>query len=575
MNKLISQIYLIAFLLILFPVQGKEAQASIDKRIRNLSKVEKSQLVDSTMKICWDIYLQQTDTAKKYGMLILDKTKLLDKESYLRVKIFLLNYEKENYIQKLDSLYRAAKKYNLTRLIASIYETKSVYYKKLEQYDLSMIAILNARKLYQEVGTLNELVASMQTIADLYFSAGLFNEAEEIYKEITKLKGDEGQWEFWRKRVIRNNLALIDIERGNFQNAISKFKISLKEVQKRNSGKIDSIASAYIFSQLARVYYLKGDQENSEINFNSGINISRKYNQNEFTANLYLTKSKILFDKKQYDSSLYYAQLSSFQLDDDFYSLSFDVDLITHKAKLYEKLGNSNEQIIHLNKALMLSDKLTTKMNKWKYLQLLAKSEYENLNLILENKKRENSFLLVGGITITLALLIVIIFYFRLRKANLELVRKSLISADKEVKFNERNNTSENGQEESQFSDLILNLEKRMNYDKIYLQKDLTIVKAAEILGTNRSYLSKSINSILNINFVTYINNFRIQESIRLIKSGFFDNYKIEGIADHCGFNSRSAFIKAFSSYTGVTPSFFIKNIQSAIKEGKKDPKDE
>jgi len=79
-------------------------------------------------------------------------------------------------------------------------------------------------------------------------------------------------------------------------------------------------------------------------------------------------------------------------------------------------------------------------------------------------------------------------------------------------------------------------------------------------LNTNRTYLSSAINIVLKKSFTTYINDLRVKEAIRKISSKEFKQMTIEGISLEVGFNNRDSFNTAFKKYTGVLPSYFIKN---------------
>ena len=65
------------------------------------------------------------------------------------------------------------------------------------------------------------------------------------------------------------------------------------------------------------------------------------------------------------------------------------------------------------------------------------------------------------------------------------------------------------------------------------------------------------------MHFSSYINDLRIKKAILIISQKEDVNiYKLEGIAKQVGFKNRTTFITAFKNYTGVTPSFFMKNMK-------------
>ena len=67
--------------------------------------------------------------------------------------------------------------------------------------------------------------------------------------------------------------------------------------------------------------------------------------------------------------------------------------------------------------------------------------------------------------------------------------------------------------------------------------------------------LSRLINENLNSSFTEFINEYRVEEAKQLIAINA--NYTIEAIGNQSGFNSKSAFYKAFKTYTGTTPAKF------------------
>ena len=65
--------------------------------------------------------------------------------------------------------------------------------------------------------------------------------------------------------------------------------------------------------------------------------------------------------------------------------------------------------------------------------------------------------------------------------------------------------------------ELFRTLERIMREEKIYKDNFITKDKVAEILGTNRTYLSRIINEQSKLSFTHYVNRFRIEEAIRLL----------------------------------------------------------
>ncbi|AYN00930.1 helix-turn-helix domain-containing protein [Chryseobacterium sp. 3008163] len=96
--------------------------------------------------------------------------------------------------------------------------------------------------------------------------------------------------------------------------------------------------------------------------------------------------------------------------------------------------------------------------------------------------------------------------------------------------------------------------------NKDFLHKNITIDGLAKDLGTNRDYLSKSVNELKGKNFSQYLNELRINYIVEELKSNEkLRKYTISAIAEDIGFNNPESFSNAFKKITGTLPSYYIK----------------
>lgn len=105
----------------------------------------------------------------------------------------------------------------------------------------------------------------------------------------------------------------------------------------------------------------------------------------------------------------------------------------------------------------------------------------------------------------------------------------------------------------------ILKLKSLLKEEKIYLNPDISLSKLAAALSTNKTDLSKLINSNYKQNFNNLINNYRVKEAKKMLTDNSYHHYTVEAIAEMTGFKSKSAFHKAFKEFTGLTPYQFKK----------------
>ncbi|WP_316635959.1 helix-turn-helix transcriptional regulator [uncultured Flavobacterium sp.] len=93
--------------------------------------------------------------------------------------------------------------------------------------------------------------------------------------------------------------------------------------------------------------------------------------------------------------------------------------------------------------------------------------------------------------------------------------------------------------------------------EKLYLSPDLTLRTLANSIELSERKLSSLINDEMNTTFYDLINNFRVQEAKKRLKSSDYNKYTVVAIGDSCGFNSKSSFYRIFKSETSLTPTQF------------------
>ena len=104
--------------------------------------------------------------------------------------------------------------------------------------------------------------------------------------------------------------------------------------------------------------------------------------------------------------------------------------------------------------------------------------------------------------------------------------------------------------------ELLKNLAKAMEVDKLFCDVNLTIESLADMMGTNRTYLSKTINDNFQMPFRQWLNSYRIEQSIQYMLHHPAANQ--EEIDKHSGFLSASAFNHKFKAVTGTSPRLWL-----------------
>ena len=134
---------------------------------------------------------------------------------------------------------------------------------------------------------------------------------------------------------------------------------------------------------------------------------------------------------------------------------------------------------------------------------------------------------------------------------------------------NENDGRRQSKEREAKEKDLFYRIEDLMVNKKLYRASDISLEKICDILGTNRVYVSRAINKYAKASFYNYINSLRIDDAARIL-SDPEDDTPLKMLYADLGYNSASAFYRAFQKETGVPPSKFreqIRKIQNEEKE--------
>ena len=110
---------------------------------------------------------------------------------------------------------------------------------------------------------------------------------------------------------------------------------------------------------------------------------------------------------------------------------------------------------------------------------------------------------------------------------------------------------------------ILDNLLAEFEKEKIYLNSNLNINDIVQKVGTNRTYISSIINQQFNMNFCTFVNNFRLDELQQIyIQTPSLSN---EMLAELSGFGSFNSMKRAIASRTGYSVTEWKRSILKQI----------
>ncbi len=113
--------------------------------------------------------------------------------------------------------------------------------------------------------------------------------------------------------------------------------------------------------------------------------------------------------------------------------------------------------------------------------------------------------------------------------------------------------------EEEQYKELFTEIKNTITKNELFLNSDLTIMEVALAVNQHPKLVSKTINTNTDVNFNSFINDFRVEYAKILLKNPQYQHIKIDEIGKIAGFRSKSVFYSNFKRVLKITPLQFQK----------------
>lgn len=109
--------------------------------------------------------------------------------------------------------------------------------------------------------------------------------------------------------------------------------------------------------------------------------------------------------------------------------------------------------------------------------------------------------------------------------------------------------------------ELMLLLRSKMYSDKPYMKSTLNAKDVAQMIKVTNHQLSQLINQETDKNFYEFVNQYRVEEFKKRVKTEEANKLSLLGLAFDCGFNSKSTFNHIFKKSEGITPSQYRNKV--------------
>lgn len=550
-------------------VSGFES-TGYEARINNVPGLPKPIMADSLLAVLTDLVLESTAVNLHYIEKMLQMKDVLPAESYLMILKHHAGTVDSGNQALLDHCISYALENGLQQYLSSIYVLKTNFFRQEGMYDSAMIYTLKARENVEKYYDVEEEANVLHLLGDLYYNTGLYDNARKYYQMASEIKGNESEWNSWRRRVIRNNLAQIEMKRGNYYLSLGLFQESLTEMGNTQKTRFDSLAVAYIFLMMAENYLQLKDWLKAEVFADTAQTFYKHLHHKKGQFDGFLVKVELAVNEGKaqkavslLDSALVYASKAPIG----------PVErsrLLWLQSNIHELNNEPWQALEKLKKLTVLKDSLNSNLSAARIQQMQSENQFASLNVQYANIKKQRSLYLALFITTAAIVIITVMFLIRIKQKNRKLVALSIHAVKNK---NSGGRIDEHGlswsgltlqESDSKQASLVMSFMELMSSKKLFLDSSISLQKVAHELGTNRSYLSKAINLELNQGFSATVNSLRIQEAIKLISQrSDVEKISISGLAADTGFNSRTSFIAAFSNHTGMLPSSFLSNYKS------------
>lgn len=254
-------------------------------------------------------------------------------------------------------------------------------------------------------------------------------------------------------------------------------------------------------------------------------------------------------------------------------NMEFRTELLKNLASLLYETGDRYRAASFYREYVTFSDSLFLESKNQNFSNtLLSYSEMEHkyeiarLNLQLSENRQRLIVIISVSVLVLLVAAVISIMYARQKKVYKGLVKRyNEFSRRLTSETRKQNAILDSGTLQNQnaiYEKLYLEMEKLMS-EGIFRQKNLSLEKMAEMLGSNRTYVSNTVNKMANTSFYNYVNTYRIREAVRILSEQTDDSdISLKYVADYVGYNSVQVFHRAFKEETGVTPGIFKAEMQ-------------
>lgn len=458
--------------------------------------------------------------------------------------------------------------------------------------------VMNARGIY------HAMIQSNNFVAQQYFFKSLALAEQTQFTELVyRVRGNL----LTLSHAMGDSLALVNatevynygIEVGNQEQAamgayyLASYYYKHEDYAQAEQylGKAIDIHRDYPYEDVSSVYTLyakmlitQGDLVRAGQMLEQSLQMAHKYNQASMEVDALITYAELLVARKDYPQAMQKVRKAMDEADRIGVTNKV-IDCNQLMADCLEATGREREALDCLHEAnRLLSSQATINMERLSHEQQvmhdIAQSE---MNARLGAEKIAFQRIMLIMLLIVVVVLLVLLAFIIVSNRRRHVLYKHIVlqnsravrrqqEQQEQIEFlskeleRERSGKPDTQTEKEGFTldgekidRLYAELCRLMETEKLFTEAQLTREKMAERLSTNRTYLTKVIKEKTGMNYLQYINSYRIGEAIRILSDKDKIDYPLKQIWSDLGFSSPSTFFKLFQQAVGITPSTYRK----------------
>lgn len=485
-------------------------------------------------------------------------------------KSFVFYQKKENRLTLIDSALHYAYKTNDKVLIGDVYLTKGTLYHSIKDYQQTLDNYLKANDYISQTDDAYKKHRIKNHIGVIKNYLGYYEDAENLFKECVAYFGqNQANYNMQRGYVSSlEGLAWSYTKTGRIKESNEILQTALISVQKGGFSELDG--HYMIFKQGINDYFL-GNYEQAILKIEEKLPFL--YKNEDFAwatvGDFYIGKA--YWNKKEKEKAISYFD----KVNQIFETQNYTHPDLRESYELligYYKNQNDKDKQLQYIEQLVKADDVYNKSHK--HLIRKIHKEYETRDLLQAKRELETSLYFEKYKTVIISIIAlilgisVVVYVFLQKKAKktaqqliqkIESLQQQTVVVSKAVISSPKPISDEK----------VLQILDKLNMfeqQQKFLKTDITLNKLADEFKTNATYLSFVINSNKNQNFKDYINNLKINYILNELYKNDYESlkkYSLEAYAEKAGYTNTDTFSRAFKTYTGISPSVFIKELQN------------